>query len=183
MNRNVDRLMALISDLLDLSSLESADEEGAFQKASVRTAEVTERALAQVEKRRAEKNIEIVTRFGADRVDADLRRLEQVLVNLLENAVKYIPAERRIEVAWEARPEGVFLHVRDNGQGIPAEHLPRLFERFYRVDQARSREAGGTGLGLAIVKHIMQRHGGAVWVMSEVGQGTEFVCRFPGVGT
>ena len=101
------------------------------------------------------------------------------------NAIKYGKSGGRVEVIWkksetdnDENPQ-ISLIVRDNGPGIAAEHLPRLFERFYRVDKARSREVGGTGLGLAIVKHILQSHGGSVAVRSEVGSGTEFICSFP----
>jgi two-component system phosphate regulon sensor histidine kinase PhoR len=109
----------------------------------------------------------------------EAERVEQVLVNLLENAIKYTPASGQLQVRWSTTPKGSRLHVVDNGPGIPAEHQSRLFERFYRVDQARSRELGGTGLGLAIVKHIMQRQGGSTWVVSEPGKGAEFICQFP----
>jgi two-component system phosphate regulon sensor histidine kinase PhoR len=90
-----------------------------------------------------------------------------------------VPAAGKIQVRWESSGRQVLLRVSDNGPGIPAEHQSRLFERFYRIDKARSRELGGTGLGLAIVKHIMQGHGGSVYVASEPGKGTEFVCQFP----
>jgi two-component system phosphate regulon sensor histidine kinase PhoR len=83
-------------------------------------------------------------------------------------------------VSWENEGSDVLLRVKDSGPGIPPEHHARLFERFYRVDKARSRDLGGTGLGLAIVKHIVQRHEGAVWVESAIGKGATFVCRFPG---
>lgn len=181
LNRNVDRLMALIGDLLDLSSLEapSGGEAGlARQKLDPRM--VTERALSQVERARSAKNISIQTTFRTEEVMADVRRLEQVIVNLLENAVKYVPTGGQVLVEWSREAAEAVLRVRDDGPGIPAEHLPRLFERFYRVEQARSRDAGGTGLGLAIVKHIVQQHGGTVGVASEPGRGTEFICRFPG---
>jgi two-component system phosphate regulon sensor histidine kinase PhoR len=112
---------------------------------------------------------------------ADARRIEQVLVNLLGNAFKYVPAGGRITVRWSPLESeaGVRLEVSDNGPGIPEAHLPRLFERFYRVDPDRSRATGGTGLGLAIVKHITQAHGGEVSVRSFSGGGTTFTCRFP----
>ena len=174
--RNVDRLMALIEDLLDLSSLDSG---GEFEKVSVNTRELTDRVLAQLEPKRAAKKQVIETEFDADSVSADPRRLEQVLVNLIDNAMKYVPEGGRIHVAWQRNETNICLVVRDNGLGIPPEAIERLFERFYRVDKARSREIGGTGLGLAIVKHVMQRHGGLVTVRSELGKGSEFVCEFP----
>jgi two-component system phosphate regulon sensor histidine kinase PhoR len=181
--RNVERLMDLVRDLLELSSLESAEAGGAgarpFVKTEIRTRELTERVLAQLDGRRGDKNHSIEVEYGASTFAADGKQAEQVLVNLLENAIKYVPRDGRIQVRWEKRPEGTFLHVADTGPGIPPEHQPRLFERFYRVDQSRGRDSGGTGLGLAIVKHIMGLHGGAAWVISEPGRGAEFVCRFP----
>jgi two-component system phosphate regulon sensor histidine kinase PhoR len=178
-SRNVDRLMSLIGDLLDLSSLESHDGKE-LQKSTINTREITERVVAHLESRRAEKRHTIETRFTVEAVDADPKRLEQVLVNLIENAVKYVPASGKIVVSWESGEQNsVLLKVSDNGPGIPVEHHSRLFERFYRVDPGRSRDSGGTGLGLAIVKHIMQRHGGSVWISSEMGKGTTFICRFP----
>ena len=100
--------------------------------------------------------------------------------NLVNNAIRYTPAGGRIEVSWVARNGGdAVLEVRDNGIGIAREHLPRLTERFYRVDGSRSRETGGTGLGLAIVKHVMQRHGGELEVESEPGKGSCFRLIFP----
>lgn len=176
--RNVDRLMSLIGDLLDLSSLESGAE---VVKTPVNTRELTERVLSQLESFRAEKRHRIETVYDAAAVQADSGRLEQVLVNLVGNAIKYVPPGGKIRIHWEKKPDqSVLLRVADSGPGIPPEHQPRLFERFYRIDKARSREMGGTGLGLAIVKHIVQSHGGSVYVMSEVGKGAEFVCRFPG---
>jgi two-component system phosphate regulon sensor histidine kinase PhoR len=177
--KNVDRLMSLIRDLLELSWLESSPSEEGIAKSPISTRELTERALVQLEKRRAEKNHRIETSFGAASVNGDPARAEQVVVNLLENAIKYTPASGRISVRWESVPGAVRLQVSDNGPGIAPEHYPRLFERFYRVDQARSRDVGGTGLGLAIVKHIMQRHGGSISVSGEPGGGTTFTCLFP----
>jgi two-component system phosphate regulon sensor histidine kinase PhoR len=177
--KNVDRLMSLIRDLLDLSWLESSQGEEGFSKSSVGTRELTERALLQLEARRAQKNHSIETSYGADIVDVDSARAEQVVVNLVENAIKYTPAGGKISVRWDKLPNAVRLQVSDNGPGIAPEHYPRLFERFYRVDQARSRDVGGTGLGLAIVKHIMQRHGGAISVSGEPSGGTTFTCIFP----
>lgn len=174
--RNVERLMGLINDLLDLSSLESGE---LLQKARLSTEEITERIVSQMrpafENKKHAVKVDVVAPF----VWADPRRLEQILVNLLDNAIKYTPHEGKITVHWLADASSVYLRVADTGPGIPPEHQARLFERFYRVDKARSRELGGTGLGLAIVKHIMQRHGGSVWVESKQGQGATFICRFP----
>jgi two-component system phosphate regulon sensor histidine kinase PhoR len=109
-----------------------------------------------------------------------VHELRSALSNLLSNAVRYTPAGGLIEVRWVSLAQGGGrLEVADNGPGIAPEHLPRLTERFYRVDQGRSRESGGTGLGLAIVRQVMQRHGGEVQVESEVGRGSRFILIFP----
>ncbi|RYZ65456.1 MAG: PAS domain-containing sensor histidine kinase, partial [Proteobacteria bacterium] len=92
----------------------------------------------------------------------------------------YTPEGSEINVTWDHEGDAVVLKVKDNGAGIPPEHHARLFERFYRVDAGRSREQGGTGLGLAIVKHILLKHGGTIRVVSKPGQGSEFICTFPG---
>ena len=113
------------------------------------------------------------------RVDADPTALRQVLANLIENAVRYT-ARGSITVRADAAPDGgTFVSVRDTGSGIPADHLGLIFERFYRVDAARSRDEGGTGLGLAIVRHLVEAHGGGVSAQSVVGQGTTITISFP----
>ncbi|MGE4232870.1 MAG: sensor histidine kinase [Bacteriovoracia bacterium] len=182
-SRNTNRLMNLIDDLLDLSSLESTD---VLHKTQVDTLEFTNRIVDQLKGQFEAKKQKIDCQIDARVVLADAKRLEQVLVNLLGNANKYTPSGSRIQLSWEPRKEDTILKVSDNGPGIPLEHQARLFERFYRVDKARSREQGGTGLGLAIVKHIMQRHSGNVWVESicatsdtTLNSGSTFVCRFP----
>ena len=176
-SRNVDRLMSLIQDLLDLSWLESG---GELQFSEIEIRELTQRVVGQLESLRIAKGHEIDVQVGVSTLHGDARRVEQVLVNLLENAIKYVPAGGgKISVRWEAEEQKVLLRIKDNGPGIPPAHQARLFERFYRVDKARSRELGGTGLGLAIVKHILQAHGGSVNAHSEVGAGSEFVCEFP----
>jgi two-component system phosphate regulon sensor histidine kinase PhoR len=105
--------------------------------------------------------------------------LEQAVTNLLDNALKYSGADSEVVIRAASSPEGVTIAVSDRGVGIEAEHLPRLFERFYRVDKARSRKVGGTGLGLAIVKHIVSAHRGRVTVESEPGQGSTFTIHLP----
>ncbi len=178
-NRNVGRLMNLINDLLDLSSLES---NSVLKKQEIQTREISEhviQSLEQIARGKGQKiSLDVVS--GAGVVTADPRRVEQVMVNLIGNALKYIPQAGQVQVTWKQDVSGkkILLSVKDNGPGIEPEHQARLFERFYRVDQARSREMGGTGLGLAIVKHIMLAHGGSVEVHSEFGKGAEFVCCF-----
>ncbi|MBS1962135.1 MAG: PAS domain-containing protein [Bdellovibrionales bacterium] len=177
-SRNVDRLMLLIRDLLDLSTMDSSIDH--LVKEKISTEELTTRIVSQMQQTFEGKQQSVTTTFNTGFVQADLKRLEQVLVNLLDNASKYSPAGGSIHVVWEADEEGeILLRIEDTGPGIPAEHHDRLFERFYRVDKGRQRETGGTGLGLAIVKHIMQRHGGAVWVQSDMGRGSRFTCQFP----
>jgi two-component system, OmpR family, phosphate regulon sensor histidine kinase PhoR len=185
-NRNSDRLMSLIEDLLDLSSLEQSEDESEVAGdrelsniTAVHVRDAATRIVTQLEPRRLHKNHTIETAFHTEYVHADPRRLEQVLTNLIDNAIKYVPQGGKIRVQWQKGDHAVFLRVIDNGPGIPVKDQSRLFERFFRIDKARSREMGGTGLGLAIVKHIMQKHGGNVRVESELGKGTEFICEFP----
>lgn len=177
--RNVDRLMALVNDLLDLSHFESGAE---IKKEILSTAEVTEAALRSAIDRRLKRHA-IIVDCQVDRVLGEAQRIEQVLINLIDNATKYSPDGTEIRIVWEvgqgANLGETVLRVKDSGPGISEEHLPRLFERFYRVDAGRAREVGGTGLGLAIVKHIVLSHGGSIAVRSKPGEGAEFLCRFP----
>jgi two-component system phosphate regulon sensor histidine kinase PhoR len=176
-NRNADRLMNLIQDLLDLSSIESTD---SLIKSEIPIRDLSDRVIKQMAGAFERKNQTVEIHPLATTVYADSRRVEQILVNLLDNANKYSPAGGKIILTWETQIHGeVLLKVKDTGPGIAIEHHSRLFERFYRVDKARSREQGGTGLGLAIVKHIMQGHKGSAWVESTPGNGTTFICRFP----
>lgn len=176
-SRNSDRLMSLVKDLLDLSSLESTD---VITKSRINVVELTDRVVEQMKSSFVAKNQSIKTEIPEDlAILVDAKRVEQVITNLLDNAGKYTPENGAIKITWEKSSSAAILKVSDNGPGIPEEHRSRLFERFYRIDKARSRDAGGTGLGLAIVKHIMQRHGGSVTIQSQVGQGTAFVCKFP----
>jgi len=170
--KNVDRLMLLVNDLLDLSSLESGS---ALSETVLDVKELTESVLKQLPMN----DHKLLVHYGKSQLQADGVRVEQVLRNLLQNAVRYVPKGGTIEVYWDALGRGGRLRVKDNGPGITPQHQARLFERFYRIDEARSREVGGTGIGLSIVKHIMQRHGGSVKVVSEPGQGAEFICDFP----
>jgi two-component system phosphate regulon sensor histidine kinase PhoR len=132
-------------------------------------------------KSRAEaRHVQLVSVVPELMARADEARLEQVFGNLLENAVKYGRENGTVTVGGCTTPEGELeLFVQDDGPGIPAAALERVFERFYRVDKARSREQGGTGLGLSIVKHIVQGHGGRVWVESEPGKGAKFCFTLP----
>lgn len=175
--RNTNRLMDLVNDLLTIRQLETVSE---LKLEMVRPLQVSEQVVSEllVLAREKEQMIQVVG--DARDFVADSRKVEQVLRNLISNAIKYIPPGKTIQVRWSEGDEGVtVLKVKDNGPGIPAEHLDRLFERFYRIDKGRTRDAGGTGLGLAIVKHIMQSHGGTVSVTSTPDQGSEFTCLFP----
>lgn len=176
-SRNVDRLISLTNDLLDLSSIESGAE---LKKSNVSTREITDSVLRSLEEKRLKKKTQITTDIKVESVFGDPGRVEQVLTNLVDNAIKYIPESSHIEISWKsAANNDILLSVKDNGAGIPREHHARLFERFYRVDNGRSRDQGGTGLGLSIIKHIMLKHGGSIQLKSEPGHGSEFICRFP----
>lgn len=175
-SKSVDRLTELVSDMLSLSALESSSP---LNRGTVDPQVMTQELLESLSNLISEKNILVKTQITAPAFSADAAKVAQVLQNLLSNAIKYIQASGQIEVRWESTDKDTVLRVIDNGPGIAEEHLPRLFERFYRIDKGRSREVGGTGLGLAIVKHVMQSHGGSVSVKSQLGQGSEFVCTFP----
>lgn len=174
--RNADRLIALVQDLLNLSSLESGAE---LEFSDLDLRALTERVCLQLDALRSEKNHKISSHYEIKSLHADSKRLEQVLFNLLENAIKYVPAGGNIEILWQSDSNETRLLISDDGPGIPADQHNRIFERFYRLDSARTREQGGTGLGLAIVKHIVLRHGGKVRVQSRKPQGTQFICSFP----
>ena len=172
MKRHSDRLNLLVNDLLSLARLES--KEANLQLAEIKLRDFLEGITRDWAKRLAGKNLRLELQVPDDfpTVHADERRLEEVVHNLLDNAVKYSHQNGRILIQAGAPDQEVVLSVRDEGVGIAANDLPRIFERFYRADRARSRELGGTGLGLSIVKHIAQLHGGRVEAESVVGQGT-----------
>jgi two-component system phosphate regulon sensor histidine kinase PhoR len=175
--RNVNRLLELVQDVLQISSLESG--ELPLDKRTVSTCEATESALRSLESVWQSSGHRISTEYAVDHLNADRARVEQVLVNLIGNALRYVPAEGgEIRIRWFDDSGHVVLRVEDNGPGIPEELQARIFERFFRGDHGRSRDAGGTGLGLAIVKHILLRHGGTVEVESRPGRGAAFICRF-----
>ncbi len=176
--RNADRLQLLIEDLLAISELESGNVQ--LNLETVLLGPIVQRVLEDFKARAEAKRVELADETPALSVRADPARVEQVLGNLVDNAIKYGRVNGRVIVGGAALPDGqVRLFVRDDGGGIPPESLGRLFERFYRVDKARSREQGGTGLGLAIVKHIVQSHGGKVWAESQLGQGATFSFTLP----
>jgi two-component system phosphate regulon sensor histidine kinase PhoR len=172
MKRHSDRLNLLVNDLLSLARLES--KEANLQLAEIKLRDFLEDVTVDWAKRLTGKNLrlELEVPDNFPTVRADERRLEEVVHNLLDNAVKYSHQNGRVLIQAAASDQEVVLSVRDEGVGIAANDLPRIFERFYRADRARSRELGGTGLGLSIVKHIAQLHGGRVEAESVVGEGT-----------
>lgn len=177
--RNSGRLHALIEDLLELSRIESR--EVRLERVPLEVARLLGHMVGLQGEAARRRGLELVLDVPAEPVYvlADERAVEQILTNLIDNALKYCPSGR---VVVRARQEGsrVVFGVLDMGPGIAARHLPRLFERFFRVDPGRSRAQGGTGLGLAIVKHLTEAMGGRVWVTSEVGRGSEFGLELPG---
>ena len=177
--RHSNRLHSLIEDLLTISLLESGQVSLRVELVELR--DFTTRQIEDLQGRATEKNITIGNDVPTGlRAAADLDRLQQVFFNLLDNAVKYGKAGGRITIHGRAVPDDmVQLCVSDDGPGIPPEAQARIFERFFRVDKARSRDTGGTGLGLSIVKHIVQSHGGEVWVESEPGRGASFFFTLP----
>lgn len=178
LQRHALRLSRLTSDLLELSRLEAGHEP---RIESVSVAAALETVLAELGPRAQAKSIAFERAIGPElpEVAAETAALEQILNNLLDNAIKYTPAGGQVTVAASADEREVTLVVSDTGPGIPESHLGRIFERFYRVDSARSRELGGTGLGLAIVKHLALSMGGSVGVESDVGRGSRFSLRLP----
>ncbi len=177
MRAQAQRMNAIIADLLELSRLEANDAEA--PQAPIDVPAMLERlardALARAE-RPAEVRLELDARAG---LYGDAREIESAFTNLVDNAIKYTPRTGRIELRWRVDDAGAHFAVADTGIGIPSQHLPRLTERFYRVDAGRSRGLGGSGLGLAIVKHALQRHGGRLTVESAEGKGSTFTAHFP----
>jgi two-component system phosphate regulon sensor histidine kinase PhoR len=172
MERHSKRLGLLIDDLLSLAQLESSHTN--LEIGQVRLRELFDHVLRDWKEKFAEKNLKVIVDLQPDAppIRADGTRLQEVLYNLLENAVKYSRENGEIRLQAAQRNSEIVLSVSDDGIGISKDDLPRIFERFYRADKARTRELGGTGLGLAIVKHIAQLHGGRVEAESEPGRGT-----------
>ena len=174
--KSVERLARLVDDLDEISKLESG-RIPIVQETFVMQ-ELVKEVYEEMQLRAAEKNVQLEIKKGTERpisVNADKTKIRQVLVNLIENAIKYGPENATITTGvYEIDGKHVFTEVSDEGPGIAEEHLPRIFERFYRADRSRSRAIGGTGLGLAIVKHIIEAHGQTVNVRSKVGVGSSF---------
>lgn len=178
---NAMRMRSLVDDLLSLAYVESGAWEPALR--TVELPEVARDVWRGLQPLPEDRNIRLRTHeHGLPRVQADPEALRQIFRNLFDNAVRYAPEGSEVVVAGELRGGSVRVEVSDRGPGIPSAHRDRIFERFYRVDPARSREAGGTGLGLAIVKHLVQGHGGEVGVESELGVGTTLWFTLPAAG-
>ena len=176
--RNTERLDLLIQDLLTISALEAGRMKLNVQPVALRP--LVEKTFSDLKRPAAAKHVTLKNELPDLTAAADASRLEQVFANLVDNAIKYGRAQGTVTVGGNTTGEGkIEIFVRDDGPGIPAEALERVFERFYRVDKARSREQGGTGLGLSIVKHIVQAHGGEVRVDSGLGKGATFFFTLP----
>jgi len=182
--KQADRLAAIIEDLLALSRIEQSEGTGNLPLEPTRIAGLLAEAVADCGPRARERSIRLETNCPDDLVvDVNAPLLEQAVINLVDNAIKYsgpgCTTWVEAEAVEAAGRRELVVRVRDEGRGIEPEHLPRLFERFYRVDKARSRQQGGTGLGLSIVKHIVQAHAGTVGVESRPGAGSTFTIRLP----
>ncbi|MBG9656589.1 two-component system histidine kinase PnpS [Cytobacillus firmus] len=174
-----DRLQSLIQELLDLSKIEKQGFSLSIQQVDL--AEVLEDVVAIMKGKAAEK--EIVLEYKREDkpvyIEGDVHRLKQVFINIISNAISYTPNQGVVHISLAKTGSTVLTEIRDTGIGIEAREIPRIFERFYRVDKARSRNSGGTGLGLAIVKHLVEAHKGTISVKSEVGKGTSFIIELP----
>jgi two-component system, OmpR family, sensor histidine kinase SenX3 len=181
LKKETERLSHLITDLLDLTRLES--QERVENPAPVDVRGVLMTVLARMRRVARKKNITLQwKRFGRAAqysVHGDETQLTSMFTNLVDNAVQYTPPGGRVEVTGGFEGSEIVIRVSDTGIGIPQASLPRIFERFYRVDKARSKETGGTGLGLSIVKHIAENHGGRVTVESTPGEGSTFTVYLP----
>ena len=176
MQSQAQRMLQILGELLELSRLESADKIRVEEQVDVgHLLEETSRAfdghadIAQI----------VVRRESSACLKGSAAELETVIVNLLSNAVRFTPRDGEITMTWRSGKGGADLVVKDTGEGIDPEFIPRLTERFFRVDKGRARESGGTGLGLAIVKHVLARHDAEMIIKSQPGQGSEFRCHFP----
>lgn len=179
-HRHVLRLADIIDDLMKLSRLEQDDEGTRLNIEPFRVKNMIAAAAQMCSKKAADKQIELRIHCDDDlSVDMDAALMEQAAVNLLDNAIKFSPENSAIDISVVRNGDDILIRFKDRGIGIAGKHLPRLFERFYRVDKARSRKLGGTGLGLAITKHIVQAHGGQVRVDSVQGVGSTFIISIP----
>jgi two-component system, OmpR family, phosphate regulon sensor histidine kinase PhoR len=178
--KNASRMHGLIDDILELTAIEGGNVR--LRAAPVELYALVEEVCESFAAKAAAQNVLLENNVPPQvMVHADERRLEQMLTNLIDNGIKFSREHGTVAISYESGTRDKIL-VKDNGDGIPAQHLERLFERFYRVDRARSRDLGGTGLGLAIVKHLALLHGGEVTVTSELGKGTTLIIHLPKAG-
>ncbi|NGP53641.1 phosphate regulon sensor histidine kinase PhoR [Thioalkalivibrio sp. XN8] len=177
MARQSERMRRIIEDLLTLSRLEASGAEAERERVDIAgmLASLRKEAVARPE-RPAVIEVEVESQLGLWGAESEIY---SAFANIIGNALKYTAADGSVHIRWRLEGDEPCLTVTDTGVGIPAEAIPRLTERFYRVDKSRDRATGGTGLGLAIVKHVLQRHGAWLEVESELGQGSSFTCRFP----
>ena len=174
-----DRLARLIDDILSLSELESKDRSPALETIDI--VELVDEIVLIMYTQSQKKNIHINFKCSNPTIWMEGNRdgIKRMIINLMDNAIKYTPAGGKVYISVESIYDSVSICIRDTGIGIPKEHIPRIFERFYRVDKSRSRDMGGTGLGLAIVKHAVNSMSGTIELNSEVGKGTEFLITLP----
>ncbi|MEY3630896.1 MAG: Histidine kinase [Bacteroidota bacterium] len=172
--KSLDGLDALVKDLLTVSQIET----GAIkiEKKRINLRPMIEEIFEQLEGKAKKRGVKLALNCTDEAIDvkADAQKIEQVLVNLIDNGIKYGNQEGKVTVLIEDRKKSYLISVKDNGPGISEKHLPRLFERFYRIDKSRTKLSGGTGLGLSIVKHIVQAHGSKIQVESKLDKGTSF---------
>lgn len=177
--KSLDGLDILVQDLLTLSQIETGDIKMRFENIDLN--KLCEEIVDQLEEKAEKKRIKL--RLLSDQskimVYADWQRITQVVTNLLSNAINYTPEDGEVTITFDVGKKNVTTFIADTGEGIPPQHLQRIFERFYRVDKSRSREKGGTGLGLAIVKHILEGHNTKADVQSSVGEGSVFSFKLP----
>jgi two-component system phosphate regulon sensor histidine kinase PhoR len=180
-----DRMQSLVADLLTLSQLEASQAPNNQDKVSL--PELVTQVMAEAnslttylaEQQQSQKHALVFDRIPHLDVMGSRSELMSALSNLVNNAIRYTPSAGLIHLSFSQTENQLMISVKDTGPGIPSEHIPRLTERFYRIDHSRSRETGGTGLGLAITKHVMQRHGGELLIQSELGKGSTFSLVLP----
>jgi two-component system phosphate regulon sensor histidine kinase PhoR len=174
-----ERLIRLVEDILMLSNLENSKSPHNVKKIIIK--ETLQEIVQMVQQLADKKNINISTKISTDLppISFNIDQFKQMLINIIDNAIKYTPEDGAIDIIAKRQENNIVIEIRDNGIGIPKEDIPRLFERFYRVDKGRSRTDGGTGLGLAIVKHILQSMNGKIRLESELGKGTSFILYIP----
>ena len=175
--KNASRMHGLIDDILELTAIEGGNVQ--LRRSAVKLRDLVAEVISSLSDKAAEHHVILVNEVDSSVVvKVDARRLERMLTNLVDNGIKFGGDDATVKIKYESDSRDKII-VEDNGEGIPSQHLERVFERFYRVDRARSRDMGGTGLGLALVKHLALLHGGEVTVTSELGKGTSFTIHLP----